>query len=321
MADDTGGAGTVNLTALGVGAGGLFTLVSGLAVTGSMGRVLRNAPTQITWAVVLVLLGAALLGAAGLPATGKPTEVVFSIVGLEVTLAGLVIAALAAATSGHDVERPAIHAKLDESTHRLTGSVVAADLASDARLVAIVEGVGKKATPLERTEIGPDGDGKVDLDIDVRVPPGRFDSVRVRARSVASDGSRLASGSVTLPLAPMAPSPSVQAHWAGTNADASRLAIQVTAADRAGRPVAVVVKRRLRTGRYLRFYRGVLMPDGDGSLDTQLEVPVVAGAHRVCVGAAFVHNGFPRFACRGRASELTHGDRAVIEMRQPKADG
>ena len=321
-------AGTVNFTALGVGASGLITLIGGLTVTGSVGRVLRNDPAQITWALVLVVLGAALLGAAGLPATGKPTEVVFSILGLELTLAGLIIAGVTAIGSGHEAERPAITAKLDDSGH-LTGSVVAGNLSSDSSFVAVVEGMdGPRSKPaeLERTNIGPDGDGKVDLDLDVLVPAGRFQTVRVRGWSAAADGSDRAPGAVlSLPLAPAPASPSVETQWLGTKTDTDRLKVHVTAENaraangtQAARRVAVVVKRR-RTGGYLRFYRGIFSPDGSGKLDTTFEVPIAAGAHRLCVGAAFVDQTghFPRVACRGAVEDLRQADRTVVELRQP----
>jgi hypothetical protein len=54
------GSGKLNLAALGVAATGLVTVLGGLSATGEVGRVLRNDPQPLAWALCAVLVGAAL---------------------------------------------------------------------------------------------------------------------------------------------------------------------------------------------------------------------------------------------------------------------
>jgi hypothetical protein len=363
MADDaTGAPGKLNLAALGVAATGLITVLGGLSLTGTVGRVLRNNPEEIAWALGAVLVGAALLAAAGLPATGKPVEVVFSLIGLELTLAGLVIAGVTGVKSAGNGERPAITAQLVAEGTRVKGKMVAGNLSSDDRFVALVTGVSMSAdgkressVPLERADIGPDGDGKVDFSFDTRIPAGRYTEVRVAGWSIndtteaAADDEpdsgqtptpadtacdqgearpqfalkrKLAgTGCVSLPLGRTPLTPRVEAHWIGTNSDTQRLAINVAtdgAPDAQAMRVALVVKRKRTNGKYFRLYRAVLMPNGSGKLANKVEVPVPPGARRVCVGAAFVSNkDFPSFPCTGSTKELENPEQTVIHLRQP----
>jgi hypothetical protein len=357
---DTVGAGKVNLAALGVGAGGLATVLGGLSLTGITGRVMRNDPEAIAVGLVLVLIGATLLGAAGLPATGKPVEVIFSLIGLELTMAGLIVVGVTAVGTAGQGERPLISVKLEDNGRRVTGKVTAGNLDSSARFTVIVDGITKtsdhKPMPitLSRADIGPDGEGKVDLPIDMRVPAGRFDEVRVAGWSVdphagESDeepprntpcdegatrpqyGDKPAlsgTGCVSLPLPPVAVAPNVEAHWIGSKTESQRVEVRVTAdnaaaalsvADGKDTRVAVVVKRRRAKG-HLRFYRAMFTPDGNGKVDVKFQLPVVPGAKRVCVGAAFVERGsFPSFRCKGTVEDFKQNGQAVVQLRQPKA--
>jgi hypothetical protein len=364
MADEsaTGAPGKLNLAALGVAATGLVTVLGGLSLTGTVGRVLRNNPEEIAWALSAVLVGAALLAAAGLPATGKPVEVVFSLIGLELTLAGLVIAGVTGVKSAGNGERPAISAQLVAEGTRVKGRIVAGNLSSDDRFVALVSGISmppnskeESSVPLQRADIGPDGDGKVDFSFDTRIPAGRYTEVRIAGWSINDttqgsadaepDSSQMptpadtacdkgetrprfalkrklaGTGCVSLPLALTPLAPRVEAHWIGTKTDTQRLAINLAtngAPDAQDTRVALVVKRKQADGKYFRLYRAVLVPDGSGKLANKVEVPVPPGARRVCVGAAFVSNkAFPSFPCTGSTSELKNPQQTVIHLRQP----
>jgi hypothetical protein len=323
---DTGGAGRLDIGALSVGATALVSVLGGLSLTGTVGRVLRNDAGPITIALVLVLFGAALLVAAGLPATGHLLTVIFSLVGLELTLAGLVITGVVGVGTAGEGERPAISGQVTDAGRRLTGKVVAGNLKSDAKFAVRVHGLvnGQRAKkPLARATVGPDGDGKVEFPVDMRIPPGRFDGVRISAHAVGSETA----GNLTLPLAPVPVSPTINATWVGAKADASRLEVHavannaassLTAADGAGARLAVVVKGRSRH-RPWRLYRATLRPDADGAFDATFQVPVGPRARTVCIGAAFVKKGaeFPSFPCKGTVEELSANDRTVVQIRRP----
>jgi hypothetical protein len=358
---DTAAAGKVNLAALAAGAGGLATVLGGLSLTGITGRVMRNEPHAVAVGLVLVLIGAALLGAAGLPATGKLIEVIFSLIGIELTIAGLIIVGVTAVTSAGEGERPLITGKLEDAGRRVTGKVTAGNLDSSARFTVIVDGITKtmdnKPMPktLSRIDVGPDGEGKVDVPIDMRVPAGRFDEVRIAGWSVdprASEsdeepprntpcdegatrpryGDKPAlsgTGCISLPLPPVASAPNVDAHWVGSKEEAQRLEVHVTANNAAtalsglegqDTRVAVVVKRRRPNGKHLRFYRALFTPDGEGKVDVTFQLAVAPAAKRVCVGAAFVARGdFPSFRCTGGADDFKQDGQAVVHLRQKVA--
>ena len=191
MADsgDEGGS-RLNLTALGVGAAGLTTVIAGLSTTGTIGRVIRNDPEVLAVALMLVLFGAAALAAAGLPLTSGYTEAVFSIIGLELTVAGLILGALAGAlTAEQHPEEPSVTAKLTQADRHLTGTVKAGTLTAKSRVVVIVDGlrvVGEKGSryrvnTLMQTYAGPDGEGNVNVPIDLTVPAGRFDAIGINS--------------------------------------------------------------------------------------------------------------------------------------------
>jgi hypothetical protein len=345
--DSGGSPGTLNPAALGVAATTLISVVGGLTLSGTVGRVLRNEPEPMAWALTAVLLGAALLAAAGLPATGKPTEVVFSILGLELILAGLVIAAVTGIGSASKIERPEVSAQLVDGGRRLTGTVAAGNLTADARFVTIVQGVAHGGQPatLERADIGPDGDGKVELPIDMRVPAGLYDELRIAAWSddrleseegpaktpcdELSRATDVVTGCLSLPLPPVPAGPSVEAGWMGEKGESDRIEVRVTAANAATRltqkdsiaRLAVVVKRRRGKRDYLPIYRGLFRPDADGKVDSKFQVPVGPKGKRVCVGAAFEDTEDDRpiqtIACKRKEGESKRLAQTVVHLRRP----
>lgn len=351
-------AGQLDLASILTAAGSLFAFIGGVSLTGTIGRIVRNDPVPLTVAVVLVLLGTALLVAAGLKSTSKFLGVVFSIVGLNLTLGSFIIVGALAIRSGHHRERPSISAALDETGRNVKGTVNVATLDSSSRVVAVVQGVTENAAGdvqdahvIGRSDVGPNDEGKVDLDLTTRLPAGRYDAVRIAAWTVdadkaqaakASQGSDLAcqvkdepkpedtattagKGCVRLPIAPVSVGPSLQAQWVDTmtsqiavEVSASNAAAPLSGAEGAGSRVAVVVKRRKTGQRYYRFYRAILTPDADGTFKSKFKVPVAPGVRRICIAAMYLANDeSPSVRCRGSLKDFKP-KQAVVQLTRPK---
>jgi hypothetical protein len=121
---DTQGGSRLNLTALGVGAAALTTVIASLSTTGSIGRVIRNDPDTLAVALLLVLVGAGALAAAGLPLTSGLAETMLSVLGLVLTLTGLVIGAIVGVTTAREhPERPSLTAEYSQADRHLKGTV------------------------------------------------------------------------------------------------------------------------------------------------------------------------------------------------------
>lgn len=268
MADpaaDAGG-GRLNLTALGVGAAGLTAVIAGLSTTGTMGRVIRNDPDALAIALVLVIAGAAAFAAAGLPLTHGFGEVVFSVLGLELTLAGLVIGAITGVrTAGEHPEQPTITASFPSAGMHLTGTAKAGDLTVDRRVVVLVEGLrvtsnGERYQPttLLQTYAGPDGEGSVSVALDLHVPAGRFDAVGInswtehvptpggkeddaaatndrscnydrRVSAAPSERAKTKIGCLVLPVSPVPRRPRLVLSWPGEGPASDRVEVRVAA--------------------------------------------------------------------------------------------
>jgi hypothetical protein len=349
-ADDTPTApGQPNIGALVTAAGGVFTLIAGVSLTGPVGRVVRNDGVPLEWALAAILLGAAFLAAAGLSTTGKVLEVAFSLLGLQLVVAGFIIAGVLAVRSGEHRERASITAALDDTLRNLKGKISLGTLPSDSRVVAIVESVIENAngdvvgTPqrLWRSYVGPDPDGKVDLDFVARLPAGRYDAVRIAAWSFdaegansdhvctvrqepAPDDTRSDMACVVLPLPPVPTAPTLEAQWTNTKADelsihvaASNVGSSLPAAEASGARVTVVVTGQVTRYRDRRFYRAILRPDLDGALDTKFKVPVAPGPRRICVGAMYLAKGkTPRVSCRA-VFNASGVEQAVVQLTRP----
>ena len=335
--------GESNVAALISAAGAIFTFISGVSLSGTLGRVVRNDGDLLQVAFVLVLVGAALLVAAGLSTTGKFLEVVFSIIGLELTLAGFVVAGVLVARSGGHQERPSVTAQLDQASSSVKGKVTVGSMASSARVVTLVQGVGKRGSGppvvLSRSDIGPNDEGKVDYEYSARVPTGRYDHLRVVAWTVDGDAksdttdadaicrltkapapedtpTKAGKACVTLPISQVAAAPGLEAEWVDTHAN--QLAVHlVSGSAAAGTRVVVVVKQKKSSKGFDRFYRAIFAPDADGNLDTKFKVPVKSGSRRICVSAKYLKaNDKPFVRCRGSLNDFTRRQ-AVVHLTRP----
>jgi hypothetical protein len=237
------GALVLGVTAL-LGAVGTFSL------TGTTGRVLRNAPDEFAVALLLLLFGAAAFMWSALPLSSGPTQTIAAAVAIGLSLVGLAVGLVAAAGTADDDERPAISATLSGDGLHLTGTATAANLSAKARLVVLVDGLvareggSYRSTTLLQAYVGPDSDGKVTQPLDLRLPPGRFDAVGIRSwtskgatpideqpcseypRQAATPVSKLAqeaagTGCLVLPLTPVPVGPRLSLRWDGDDAATS----------------------------------------------------------------------------------------------------
>ena len=262
-------------------------------------------------AVVLALLGVA-LWFARTPRGLRAHEFSIGIrelvqgTGLLLSLAGLVVGFRAAVLTADDTEQPAVAVKLNVSDLSLTGTATVANLSSKDRLVVAVDGLvdredGGYASPdprgLYEAYLGPDPDGTATHRLDVRIPPGRFAAVGVRAHTAArprgcgqypdatGGTSEEETGCVIVRLPPRPQRPQLNASWEGTGRSASSLKLTVDAHDipaaSTGQRVVVRVVG-MRKSTQVTLYQTFVAPAASGKLRQEIRLPVEAGFRTVC---------------------------------------
>jgi hypothetical protein len=355
--------GEVNPSALVIGVTALVGVLGSFTVSGTVGRVLRNHPETFRIALVFVLVGALVLAIAALPISAGMVDAVCSIAGVVLIFVGLVVGAVAGATSVRDKERPVVSAQLVDDGLHLTGKVAIEDRSSDSRLVLLIEGLkvadrgrGWDVTTLQQSYLGPSGEGNVEVPIDVRVPPGRFDAVGIRSwtetesdpednppcrtpprrvsaltnRTQTQAVHKAGTGCLILSLPPIPVGPQLGLSWSGTSTSSDRLQLSVNADNVPARlsslegidgqavRVAVQVKGQLRNGTRMVLYRAVLRPDVHGNVKVTAQVPVVHTFRRICAVALFARRaGFPDETCPSARGRAR--GRVHIEVRPPNA--
>jgi hypothetical protein len=213
-----------------------------------------------------------LLAVSALPNTSGIVDLVCALAGLSVLLVGLLIGVVAAAKSAGRAERPVLTAELVDDGLHLKVNATAENRASDTRLVILVDGLVTEervdpktrkvrtrfdAHNLEQIYVGPNGEGKFDVPVAVRIPAGRFDSVGIRSwtdtdpksgnpedqerpcsrypRQVSAleldeQSNRVqgvGTGCLILPLPPIPASPRLSLTWAGEGKSSDRLVLGV----------------------------------------------------------------------------------------------
>jgi hypothetical protein len=306
MTDD----GHVNPAALTAGITALVGAVGALTATGLLGRLERNEPKALTAAVILVLLGALMFVIGGLKVTAGRSELFATLVGTGLTVVGIGWAAAAAIVTAGTRERPEMEMALSDDATLLEGSVKAANLGSTRRLAVRVDGLTRNGNQtywdvftLAQYYTGPDGDGKIDMPVKVRIPPGEFESVGVQAwtddeqdacdegyprRLVGRTADNAGTGCVVLPLpeAPAKPSqpaaPRVALEWVGDGRTRAR--VQVKNAGSSGRLLVLAAGRRGDQVRQL--LRTLTPPPASGVYSATLRVG--PGFTRICARALVV---------------------------------
>jgi hypothetical protein len=325
----------VNVTALTAGVTSLFALVGGLTATGALGRLERNEPEVLIAAVLIVLLGSVMLVIAGLPITSGQSEIFASLVGAGLTAVGIGWAVAASITDARHSERPGLEVAVDAKGALLEGTVKAGNLAFDERFAVLVEGLKKRGagregdwsvSTLAQYYVGPDGEGKVELPVKVRVPPKRYTALGIRAWSGDDERCRnyptrggiedfrtqvaeARAGCVVLPLpteeqtpeptTPAAPTkPTVGLEWIGNRVRPRSARLEVTAAGAGKRVVVLVASRRGRSTRHV--LRTLNRIGKNGSYRSIIAVRVGRNVTRLCA----------------RADVLDSGERAPVRIRR-----
>lgn len=160
----------------------LLAGLAALAVTGTVGRVQRNAPELIGAALVLVLAAGVLWLVAGQIGNWEKR---LRLLACGVALAGFLCGIFAAVSTANDEARPRVEAILSEDGKRLTGTVRASSLETGDRLniVSIVfDETGKEdAEVIYSAYEGPDADGELEVPIAANLPPHPYTHVSVEA--------------------------------------------------------------------------------------------------------------------------------------------
>lgn len=157
-----------------------------LALTGTIGRVQRNEPELIAWALFLVLLAGVLWLLAG--QLGKWPLLLRSLA-CAAALVGFVLGLSAAVTTANDEPRPQIEASLDDDARKLTVEVKASNMETEDRLAIFIDALtrapenpgGYGVEPVYRAYEGPDEDGNFEGTITTFLPKGRYTDVGIKA--------------------------------------------------------------------------------------------------------------------------------------------
>jgi hypothetical protein len=314
-----------NIPALAAGVTSLFSVIGALTATGLLGRMERNEPEALLGAVLIVLLGAVMLVLAGLPITSGRSEIFATLVGTGLTVVGIGWVVGAGIRDASHSELPALTFSLDAKDSLVKGSGKVGNLASDDRFALLVEGLrpgteGRTwdAATLAQYYVGPDGEGKVDLPVEVNVPTKEgYTAVGIRAWSGDDNSCRTyprrgagfskevkstGAGCVWLRMPPAAAStdskgaasgaakPSVSLSWVGHRVNATRVRLAVSLPGAGPRAVVLVAGRR-RSGEVRQIQRTVARVGTSGGYRTRLAVRVGPGFTRVCARADLIAKG------------------------------
>jgi hypothetical protein len=166
----------------------LATALGALALTGTVGRIQRNAEVLTLAAFILVVLASGLWAAGLLLKGGASTA--SRLVATLFAVAGTCLALVAAIVTAGRQPRPRIDASLNEAGSVLTATVTASSLKTEDRLAIVVDGleappVGPNSTvgqtSLYQAYVGPDQDGNVSQKVSLSVPANKFTNVGVKA--------------------------------------------------------------------------------------------------------------------------------------------
>jgi hypothetical protein len=180
--------------------GVVASAVGGLAAVGLLGRVERNDPEAFTLTVGAVVVAGVMFAFWG--ALQRKNESIWLrglwLVAVLLAAGGIIRAAgLAVGSAGH-TERPIVNVEVDPSTMDVSGKVSVGNVPSDQRLVVLVDGLKRqtiKCHPSDKSQwraawkpntlfqayVGPDGEGKLELPIKLRLKPGRFGAIGIKA--------------------------------------------------------------------------------------------------------------------------------------------
>ena len=350
MADDDsgdkGGSG-LSLPSVAAAATALIAGVGALTVTGALGRVQRNIGTWFAIALTLVVVGAGLWLAGTLIGPKLKLKLgrrrlgvaqLAKVLGVLVSLAGVVAGFGTAIDAANDTEQPSVTIKVDPRNLVLTGTVTVENLSSQEHLTVYVQGLerGQKGYEprayVSQAFVGPNGDGEASQQLNIQLPPGRFDAVLVRAftsdnpqecgvhaKGGAGDRKDF-SGCVLVELPDRSARPQLAASWSG-KPPGSPLKLKVTIPAGASayiglRPWSLNVVG-LRGNQTARLYRLTIPAHGPGATEREVELPIDADVRMVCAQVSLEEIGKPPadVACPVRTVSQ---DFAAVELRVPR---
>jgi hypothetical protein len=175
--------------------------VTGLAATGTIGRVQREYPFAFSVAIGFAVAAAAFWTFSATTAAKRQepqppakrlikfwkwTSKPWLWLGIAAAASAVILGFVLSIQTAGKSERPTVTFAIDPATLVVSGTVKADHLRSHDPLNLWIDGLnvvatGYKATRLSELSIGPDADGNVSHQIAVRLPPGRFDAVGVEA--------------------------------------------------------------------------------------------------------------------------------------------
>jgi hypothetical protein len=287
------------------------------------GTIARWATVGSMTALALALFGFALFSRGQLERTSPATTVRQSgrgrlvvrvsaqdfvrLVSLATAVAGVMLAFAAAVHAASADPRPSITASLSPDSPVVTGTVQAANLASDDEVIVYIDGIKDpfSAKPpgvrLTRATVGPDADGKVDVQVQARFQPGRFTHIILRAftehtdNSACSNGTKgLSVGERTAPgaacfILPLPPQPKRPGLTLGWSQGTQSLHVAVEATNAARRVALTILARRQK--KTAPIYRSVVGPDENGHLKEDFDLRAPRGGQLVCAAAEFIRYG------------------------------
>jgi hypothetical protein len=174
------------LAAIGVAVTGLVAALTALTATGTLGRVQRDDPGAIIWALGLVAVAGGLWAIAPLVRESRVGryENWLKGVGIFFGLAGFVVALNAAVNSADHEPRPQVSARLSSNHKTLTTTVTASNLSSTRRMAIalVLLKANEEKTAMYRAFLGPTSDGTLDQTIVTPLPNlAPYSEIMVRA--------------------------------------------------------------------------------------------------------------------------------------------
>lgn len=324
-------------------------LVSGvglLTLTGALGRVQRNSGGAFAFALAFVVVGAAVwVAGAMISKEARRREVLgFNIgmregvqaLGVLLSLIGLVVGFSVAIATANDTEQPAVALKLSKEGASVSGMAEVGNLSSEDRLNVYIDGLVLRAdghyqrTNLYQAFVGPDGDGYAANEMEVALPPGRFDAVGIRAFTARNpedcgayplrraDAGEEGTGCVIIRLGPRPTHPEVTASWETTKQSAPSLKVTLKATDVTAVPKDNLVLLRVvgvSKGTPISLYRTMVVLPSGGAVKREVRLPVEPGLRRVCAEGIFVARDTKPPNARCPIGERAEG--AAVELRVP----
>ena len=167
----------------------LITAVSGLALTGTIGRVQRDAPDLLSIAIGFVIVAGTLWVVASTftaPKAGEnhsKRDLALRWVALGFAALGFLFAILAAISTANNEPRPRITPTLSDDRSELTLEIETSSLSTERRLAVRVDLLDEHGPVGQVYEayVGPDEDGNVDYTVTLPLPASGYTRIGAMA--------------------------------------------------------------------------------------------------------------------------------------------